>query len=98
MREYSQYEAALKQHFRKACGETEGHFYAFLTWSIERFMVRFWVDNYDYDNDDLQWVRALKFQMYLGLTDRPFVPHVLISAQESRVPLPKFQMAPGFKT
>ena len=32
--------------------------------------------------------------MHLGLIDRPFVPHNLISAQESPVPLPKFQMAP----
>jgi hypothetical protein len=31
--------------------------------------------------------------MHLGLTDGPFVPHNLIAAQESRVPLPKFQMA-----
>jgi len=27
----------------------------------------------------------------------PFVPHNLISVQESPVPLPKFQMAPRFK-
>ena len=32
--------------------------------------------------------------MHLGLTDGPFVPNNLISAQESPVPLPKFQMAP----
>jgi hypothetical protein len=32
--------------------------------------------------------------MHLGLIDRPFVPHNLISAQESLVPLPKFQVAP----
>jgi hypothetical protein len=35
--------------------------------------------------------------MHLGLTDGPFVPHNLISVQESPVPLPKFQMAPRFK-
>jgi len=34
--------------------------------------------------------------MHLGLIDRPFVPHNLISAQESPVPLPKFQMAPRY--
>jgi len=32
-----------------------------------------------------------------GLIDGPFVPHNLISAQESLVPLPKFQMAPRLK-
>jgi hypothetical protein len=32
--------------------------------------------------------------MHLGIIDGPFVPHNLISAQESPVPLPKFQMAP----
>jgi hypothetical protein len=31
--------------------------------------------------------------MHLGLTDGPFVPHNLISTQESPVPLLKFQMA-----
>jgi hypothetical protein len=30
--------------------------------------------------------------MHLGLIDRPFVPHNLTSAQESPVPLPRFQM------
>ena len=35
--------------------------------------------------------------MHLGFTDRSFVPHNLISAQETPVPLPKFQMAPRFK-
>jgi hypothetical protein len=35
--------------------------------------------------------------MHLGLIDRPFVPHNLISTQESLVPLPKFQMAPRLK-
>jgi len=30
--------------------------------------------------------------------DGPFVPHNLISAQESPVPLPKFQMAPSLKS
>jgi hypothetical protein len=46
---------------------------------------------------DLHWVRALTVLMHLGLIDVPFVPRNLISAQESPVPLPKFQMAPGFK-
>jgi hypothetical protein len=32
--------------------------------------------------------------MHLGLIDGPFVPHNLISTQESPVPLLKFQMAP----
>jgi hypothetical protein len=35
--------------------------------------------------------------MYLGLIDRPFVPHNLISTQESPVPLLKFQMAPRLR-
>jgi len=35
--------------------------------------------------------------MHLGLTDRPFVPHNLISTQESPVPLLKFQMVPRLK-
>jgi hypothetical protein len=35
--------------------------------------------------------------MNLGFTDRPFVPHNLISFQESPVSLPKFQMAPRLK-
>jgi len=35
--------------------------------------------------------------MHLGLIDGPFVPHNLISAQESPVPLPKFQIAPRLK-
>jgi hypothetical protein len=30
--------------------------------------------------------------MHLGLIDRPFVPHNLISAQESPVAFPKFQL------
>jgi hypothetical protein len=45
----------------------------------------------------LQWIRALTLLMHLGLTDRPFVPHNLISAQESPVPLPQFQTAPRLK-
>jgi len=32
--------------------------------------------------------------MHLGLIDGPFVPHNLISTQESPIPLLKFQMAP----
>jgi hypothetical protein len=35
--------------------------------------------------------------MHLDLIDGPFVPHNLISALESPVPLPKFQMASRFK-
>jgi hypothetical protein len=35
--------------------------------------------------------------MHLGLMERPFVPHNLISAQDSPVPLPKFQMASKLK-
>jgi len=35
--------------------------------------------------------------MHLGLIDEPFVPHNLISAPESPVPLLKFQMAPRLK-
>jgi len=47
---------------------------------------------------DLHWVPALTVPMHLGLIDGPFVTHNLISAQESPVPLPKFQMAPGLKS
>jgi len=36
--------------------------------------------------------------MHLALIDRPFVHHSLISAQDSPVPIPKFQMAPRLKT
>jgi len=36
--------------------------------------------------------------MHLGLIDEPFVPHNLISTQESPVPLPKFQTAPWLKS
>jgi len=35
--------------------------------------------------------------MHPGLIDRPSVPHNLISAQYSPVPLPKFQMVPRLK-
>jgi hypothetical protein len=35
--------------------------------------------------------------MHLGLIDRPFVPHNLISTQESAVPLLKLQMARRLK-
>jgi hypothetical protein len=42
----------------------------------------------DDDNDDFKWVRALRVPIHLGLRDRPFVPHNLISAQERPVPLP----------
>ena len=33
--------------------------------------------------------------MHLGLIDRPFVPHNLISTKEGPVPLLQFQMAPS---
>jgi hypothetical protein len=56
-----------------------------------------WLYKHDDDDDDLQWVPALTVPMHLGLIDRPFVPHNLISAQENPVPLPKFQMAPRHK-
>jgi len=46
---------------------------------------------------DLHWVRDLTFLMHLGLIDGPFVPHNLISTQESPVALPKFQMTLRFK-
>jgi hypothetical protein len=46
---------------------------------------------------DLHWVQALTVPLHLGIIDRPFVPHNLTSAQESLVPLPKFQMAPRLK-
>ena len=46
---------------------------------------------------DWHWVQALTVLIHLGLTDRPFGPHNLISVQESLVPLPKFQMAPRLK-
>jgi hypothetical protein len=35
--------------------------------------------------------------MPLGLIDGPFVPHNLISAQDSPVLIPQFQMAPKLK-
>ena len=54
-------------------------------------------DDDDDDDDDLHWVSALTVPMHLGLIDGPFVPHNLISAQESPVPLTKFQMAPRLK-
>jgi len=46
---------------------------------------------------DLHWVRALTVPMHLGLIDGPFVPHNLLTAQESLVPIPKFQMVPRLK-
>jgi hypothetical protein len=51
----------------------------------------------DDDDDNLHWVQALMVPMHLGLIDGPFVPHNLISTQESHVPLPRFQMAPKLK-
>ena len=35
--------------------------------------------------------------MHVGHINRPFVPHNLVSAQDSPVPLPQFQMAPRIK-
>ena len=46
---------------------------------------------------DKHWGRAITVPMHLGLIDGPFVPHNLISAQESPLPLPEFQMAPRLK-
>ena len=43
------------------------------------------------------WVRGLTVLMHLGLIDRPFVPHNLISVQERPGPLLKFQMPPRLK-
>jgi hypothetical protein len=47
---------------------------------------------------DLHWVWAPMVPMHPGLIDGPFVPHNLISAQESPVPLPQFQMVLRLKT
>ena len=47
---------------------------------------------------DWQWVRSLTVPMNLCLIDGPYVPYNLISAQESPVPLPKFQMTPRLNT
>ena len=46
---------------------------------------------------DLHWVRAFMVPMHLDFIDGPFVPHNLIPAQHSPVPLPQFQMAPRLK-
>jgi hypothetical protein len=48
--------------------------------------------------DDFQWVRAVMAPMQLGLLDRSFVSHNLISAHESPVPLTNFQIASRLKT
>ena len=45
----------------------------------------------------MHWVRALTVPMHLDLIDWPFVPYNLISAQDSPVSLPKFQMTPRLK-
>ena len=50
----------------------------------------------------IEWLIYIGFEplqvpMHLGLIDGPFVPHNLISAQESPVALPNFQMAPRLK-
>jgi hypothetical protein len=47
---------------------------------------------------DLHWFRALMIPLHLGLLLRPLLPYNLISVQQGPVPLPKFQMAPRFKT
>ena len=47
---------------------------------------------------DFYWVRVLKVPMHLGLINGPFVPYNLIPAQESPVPLLKFQMVPRLKS
>jgi len=47
--------------------------------------------------NDLYWVRGLTVPTNLGLIEGPSVPHNLISAQWSPVPLPKFQVAPRLK-
>jgi hypothetical protein len=59
------------------------------------YLVQYRTTNRYGDRSD--WVRALKVPMHLGLIDGPFVPHNLISAQDSPVPLPKFQMVPRLK-
>jgi uncharacterized protein YgfB (UPF0149 family) len=43
-------------------------------------------DEEEKEEEDLHWVQALTVLMHLGLTDRPCVPHNLISANESPVP------------
>ena len=65
-----------------------------LEWSKETKEGWNWVGNIGTGvwSTDLLWVPALMVPMHLGLTDRPFVPHKLIPAQESPVPLPKFQI------
>ena len=47
---------------------------------------------------DLNWVWALNVPLHLDHILKTFVPHNLISAQHSPVPLPEFQMATRFKT
>jgi hypothetical protein len=74
---------------RNACGSSlQNGQYSQLTMKMETA---------GYLKIDLHWVWAPRVLMHLGLIDRPFVPHNLISAQESPIPLPKFQMAPRFK-
>jgi len=68
----------------------------FYRWGNFRWQL-FWVKRWMRRLVDLHWVRALMVPMHLGLLDGPFVPHNLISAQESPVPLPKFQVTPRFK-
>jgi hypothetical protein len=62
------------------------------------FELCFYDDDDDDDDDDLNWVWTLTVHMDLGLTHGPFLPHNLISAQQSPVPLPKFQMPPDVKS
>ena len=45
----------------------------------------------------MHWLRALTVPMHLGFIVGPFVPHNLISTQQSPVPLPKFQMETRLK-
>ena len=54
-----------------------------------------WMDEIDWFIDllidwliDLHWVRVLTVPMHVDLKNMPFVPHNLISAQHSPVPLP----------
>ena len=46
---------------------------------------------------DWHWVQAPTVPIHLSLIDGLFVPHNLISTEESTVPLLKFQMAPRLK-
>jgi hypothetical protein len=54
-------------------------------------------DDYYYSYYYFHGVRAPMVPMHLGHIDGPFVPHNLITAQYSPVPLPKLQLAPRLK-